>query len=293
MDIKASMVKELRERTGAGMMECKKALIECNGDMEAAMDQMRKSGQAKADKKAGRIAAEGTIAIAAGEDGKQAAIVEVNCETDFVAKDDQFQSFSKQLAEIVLDQTLNSVDELNSTAMPSGQTVEQTRLDLVTKIGENIKVRRFEKLNSKNSVSSYAHGKRIGVLVDHSGEDAVGKDIAMHVAAVNPICVSEKEVPADVLEKEKEIAKAQADSSGKPPEIVEKMILGKVNKFIKENTLLGQSFVKDDNQTVEKYLKSANTSVNRFIRFEVGEGLEKRSESFADEVMAQVKESEA
>ncbi len=286
MQISATMVKELRERTGAGMMECKKALTDCSGDMEAAVEQMRKSGQAKADKKAGRIAAEGTIAIASND--KQAAVIEVNCETDFVAKDDQFQSFSKQLAEMVLQSDMYSVEELNDTVMPSGQTVEQARLELVTKIGENIKVRRFDKLNSDAAVSSYAHGKRIGVLVAHSGNDEVGKDVAMHIAAVNPICISEKEVPEDVLEKERDIAKAQADESGKPPEIVEKMVLGKVNKFLKENTLLGQAFVKDDSLSVEKYLKGANASVNKFIRYEVGEGLEKRSENFADEVQKQI-----
>ncbi len=286
MQISATMVKELRERTGAGMMECKKALTESGGDMDAAIEQMRKSGQAKADKKAGRIAAEGTIAIAANE--KQAAIIEVNCETDFVAKDDQFQNFSKQIADMVLEGDMSSVEELNNSTMSSGQTVEQTRLELVTKIGENIKVRRFDRLNTSDSISSYAHGKRIGVLVGHTGSDEVGRDIAMHIAAVNPICVSEKEVPADVLDKEREIAKAQADESGKPAEIVEKMVQGKVNKFLKENTLLGQAFVKDDSLNVEKYLKGANASVNQFIRYEVGEGLEKRSENFADEVQKQI-----
>ncbi len=286
MQISATMVKELRERTGAGMMECKKALTESGGDMDAAIEQMRKSGQAKADKKAGRIAAEGTIAIASNE--KQAAIIEVNCETDFVAKDDQFQNFSKQIADMVLDGDMCSVEELNNSTMPSGQTVEQTRLELVTKIGENIKVRRFDRLNTSDSISSYAHGKRIGVLVGHTGSDEVGRDIAMHIAAVNPICVSEQEVPADVLDKEREIAKAQADESGKPAEIVEKMVQGKVNKFLKENTLLGQAFVKDDSLNVEKYLKGANASVNEFIRYEVGEGLEKRSENFADEVQKQI-----
>ena len=288
MQITATMVKELRERTGAGMMECKKALTECGGDMETAVEQMRKSGQAKADKKAGRIAAEGTIAIASND--KQAAIIEVNCETDFVAKDEQFSNFSKQLAEMVLDNEIATVESLNDSAMPSGLTVEQARLELVTKIGENIKVRRFEKIASENAVSTYAHGKRIGVLVDHSGNDEIGRDIAMHIAAVNPICVSEKEVPADVLEKERDIAQAQAAESGKPADIVEKMVNGKVSKFLKENTLLGQAFVKDDSLSVEKYLKTANATVSKFIRFEVGEGLEKRSENFADEVQKQIDE---
>jgi len=286
MQISATMVKELRERTGAGMMECKKALTDAGGDMDAAIQQMRKSGQAKADKKASRIAAEGTIAIA--NDGKSAAVIEVNCETDFVAKDDQFQDFSNQLAELVLSSELNSVDELNTAPMSSGETVEQRRLELVTKIGENIKVRRFEKITSDASVASYAHGKRIAVLVDHSGSDEVGKDVAMHIAAAKPLCISESEVPADILDKEKDIAKAQAEASGKPAEIVEKMVMGKINKFLKESTLLGQAFIKDDSLSVDKYLKSADASVTKFIRYEVGEGLEKRSENFADEVQKQI-----
>jgi len=286
MQVTATMVKELRERTGVGMMECKKALTEASGDLDAAIEQMRKSGQAKADKKASRIAAEGTAAIAS--DGKQAVIIEVNCETDFVAKDNQFQEFTNQLAELILKSNLNSIEELSAASLPNGQTVERTRLELVTKIGENIQVRRFEKLSASNNVASYAHGKRIGVLVDHSGSDEVGKDIAMHIAAAKPLCLSEKEVPADVLDKERDIAKAQAEASGKPAEIIEKMVLGKVNKFLKESTLLGQSFIKDDSLSVEKYLKSANASVSKFIRYEVGEGLEKRSENFADEVQKQI-----
>lgn len=286
MQVTATMVKELRERTGAGMMECKKALTDADGNMDAAIEQMRKSGQAKADKKASRIAAEGTTAIASN--GKQAVIIEVNCETDFVAKDDKFQNFSDQLAELVLANDIASVDDLNATSMSGGQTVEETRLELVTKIGENIQVRRFEKLSSDANVASYAHGKRIGVLVDHSGNDEVGKDIAMHIAASKPLCVSANEVPADLLDKERDIAKAQAEASGKPAEIIEKMVDGKVNKFLKESTLLGQPFIKDDNQTVEAYLKAANASVAKFIRYEVGEGLEKRSENFADEVQKQI-----
>ncbi len=286
MQVTATMVKELRERTGAGMMECKKALTDASGDMDAAIEQMRKSGQAKADKKASRIAAEGTIAIA--NDGKNAAVLEVNCETDFVAKDDQFQAFSNQLAELVLNSDLNSVDELSAASLSSGETVEQRRLELVTKIGENLKVRRFEKISSDASVASYAHGKRIAVLVEHDGSDEVGKDIAMHIAAAKPLCINESQVPADILDKERDIAKAQADASGKPAEIVEKMVQGKINKFLKESTLLGQPFIKDDSLTVEKYLAGASTSVTKFIRYEVGEGLEKRSENFADEVQKQI-----
>lgn len=286
MQVTATMVKELRERTGAGMMECKKALTEASGDMDAAIEQMRKSGQAKADKKASRIAAEGTTAIASN--GKQAVILEVNCETDFVAKDDKFQDFSNQLAELVLANNVASVEDLGAVSMPDGQTVEQTRLEMVTKIGENIQVRRFEKLSSDASVASYAHGKRIGVLVAHSGNEELGKDIAMHIAASKPICLSADEVPADLLSKERDIAKAQAEASGKPAQIIEKMVDGKVNKFLKENTLLGQPFIKDDSLTVEAYLKSTNASVSKFIRYEVGEGIEKRSENFADEVQKQI-----
>lgn len=287
------MVKELRERTGAGMMECKKALTESGGDMEVAIEQMRKSGQAKADKKAGRVAAEGTIVIAISADEKLASIIEINCETDFVAKDDQFQAFSKQLANIVLGSDINTVDELGTATLETGHSVEQARLELVTKIGENIQVRRFEKINSRGIVACYLHGSRIGVIVDLAGGDAeLGKDIAMHIAASNPVCIAEEDVPADLLAKEKEIFMAQAEASGKPQEIVAKMVQGKLKKHLKEITLLGQPFVKNPDQTIAGLLKNANASVTRFIRFEVGEGIEKRSENFADEVMAQVKKSD-
>jgi elongation factor Ts len=286
MQVTATMVKELRERTGAGMMECKKALTDAGGDMDSAVEQMRKSGQAKADKKASRIAAEGTTAIASN--GKQAAIIEVNCETDFVAKDDKFQAFTNQLAELVLSSEFGSVDELNAATLSDGQTVEQTRLELVSKIGENIQVRRFEKLSSETGVASYAHGKRISVLVEYSGDDELGKDMAMHIAAAKPLCVSEKEVPADLLSKERDIAKAQAEASGKPENIIEKMVDGKVNKYLKENTLLGQAYIKDDSVSVEQFLSAAKASVTRFIRYEVGEGIEKKSENFADEVQKQI-----
>lgn len=293
MQITATMVKELRERTGAGMMECKKALTESSGDMDAAIEQMRKSGQAKADKKSGRIAAEGTIAIAISSDMKQVAIIEVNCETDFVAKDEQFQDFSSKLADLVLGNEIRTVQELKSLDDGSGKSVEQARLELVTKIGENIKVRRFEKIISDQALYTYSHGKRIGVVVDAPGANAdIGKDVAMHVAASNPACIAENDVPADIIEKEKEIFIAQAESSGKPSEIIEKMVQGKLKKHLKEITLLGQPFVKDPDQSVADLLKSANAEIKKFIRFEVGEGLEKRSENFADEVMAQVKQSD-
>ncbi len=294
MQITATMVKELRDRTGAGMMECKKALTESSGDKDVAIEKMRKSGQAKADKKAGRIAAEGTIAISTSENAQQAAIVEVNCETDFVAKDEQFQAFSKQLSLLVIDNDVRSVDELNALESSSGQSVEQVRLELVNKIGENIQIRRFQKISSVSELAYYSHGNRIGVVVDVSGEASgeLGKDVAMHIAASNPACIAEGDVPEDVLAKEKEIFMAQAESSGKTPEIIEKMVQGKLKKHLKEITLLGQPFVKDPDQTIEALLKSSGAEVKKFIRFEVGEGIEKRSENFADEVMAQVKQSE-
>ncbi len=289
MAITASLVKELRERTGAGMMECKKALVECDGDIEAAADLMRKSGAAKADKKAGRIAAEGSVTIKVSDDGKKAVIVEVNSETDFVAKDDNFKAFTNAVAEVIFNTDPADVDALNASTTADGQTVEQAREALIAKIGENIKVRRFEIVTTENSLASYQHGARIGVLVESTAENEMARDIAMHIAAVKPQCVQESDVPAADVEKEKGILIAQAESSGKPPEIIEKMIMGRLKKFLAEITLLGQPFVKDPDQTVGKLLSSAKADVNRFIRYEVGEGIEKKQEDFAAEVAAQMK----
>lgn len=293
MQITAALVKELRERTGAGMMECKKALTETAGDMDAAVELMRKSGQAKADKKSGRIAAEGVVTMAMGEGARTAAIVEVNCETDFVAKDDSFWAFAAAVAETVLEQSPASVETLNAMNLAGSDdyTVEQSRLDLVSKIGENIQVRRFERMVSDGGqIGSYLHGTRIGVLVDaEGGEDTLVRDVAMHIAASRPMCVAEAEVPPGVLEKEKEILSAQAASSGKPANIIEKMVEGRIRKYLGEITLLGQPFVKDPERTVGALLGSADAKVNGFVRFEVGEGLEKKQENFAEEVMAQVK----
>ncbi len=293
MQITASMVKELRERTGAGMMECKKALIEAGGDMEAAIELMRKSGQAKADKKAGRIAAEGVIVISEAEDSSRAAIVEINCETDFVAKDNDLKSFATAVAEQILAQTPADVPALSELTLPrdDNQSVEQSRQALVSKIGENIQVRRFENLvSSGGRLGRYLHGHRIGVLVDMKGGDnALAKDVAMHIAASRPLCVAQQDVPAEVVAKEKEILTAQAQSSNKPPEIIEKMVQGRLKKYLAEVTLLGQPFVKDPDMTVGKLLNKSNAECLGFIRYEVGEGIEKKSENFADEVMAQVK----
>ena len=292
MAISASMVKELRERTGAGMMECKKALTETDGDMEAAIDLMRKSGAAKAEKKAGRTAAEGLIIIRQSDDNKQAVMVEINCETDFVAKDDNFTTFADAVADRILASDVADVEALMSLPLHDGEetTIEEARQALVSKIGENMNVRRFVRMNAEGQVGSYRHGVKIGVIVDLvGGDDDLGKDVAMHVAATNPMCVSEDQVPQEALDKEKEIFVAQAKESGKPDDIIEKMVTGRMKKYLAEITLVGQQFVKDPDQTVGKLLGSASASVASFTRFEVGEGIEKKQEDFAAEVMAQVK----
>jgi elongation factor Ts len=294
MAITAALVKELRERTGSGMMECKKALVENDGDMDAAIEALRKSGMAKADKKAGRIAAEGLVVTALSGDARTAAVVEVNCETDFVAKKDDFQAFASSIAQRVL--TDNPADLAALLAMPltdsNSTTIEDTRKGLIATIGENISVRRFVRMESTSPIASYTHGVRIGVLVDMRGGDAaLGKDLAMHIAAHDPrpVCVSEDQVPAGLIAAERDIFTAQARESGKPDNIIEKMIDGRIRKYLAEVTLLGQNFVKDPEQTVGKLLKSAGASVTRFERMELGEGIEKKSENFAEEVMAQIK----
>jgi len=292
MSITAAMVKDLRERTGAGMMECKKALVECNGDIDAAIEHMRKTGLAKADKKAGRTAAEGLIVIKATPDNKKVAIVEVNCETDFVTKGDDFQNFSNEVAQLALDNDIADLDALLAAKMSSGESVADTLKAMIAKIGENMNVRRVALLQSNGLLASYSHGSRIGVVVDlEGGDNDLGRDIAMHIAASRPSAVSEADVDPALIEKEKEIFSAQAAESGKPAEIIEKMIGGRINKFLKEITLLGQPFVKDPDTTVEKLLKGAGAKVVSFTRYEVGEGIEKKQENFADEVMAQVKGS--
>jgi elongation factor Ts len=283
------MVKELRDRTGAGMMECKKALVEADGDMEAAVEMLRKSGQAKADKKASRVAADGRVVIKT--DGLKAAIVEINSETDFVAKDENFMSFADAVADAVLASDVPDVESLAAASLADGRTVEGARTDLVAKVGENISVRRFERLEAAANLGSYTHGARIGAVVSVQGGDAdLARDIAMHVAASNPVCVDESGVPSETLERERRIFAEQAAESGKPPEIVEKMVTGRVAKFLKEITLLGQPFVKDPDTSVGKLLKGAGAEVTAFVRFEVGEGIEKKEENFAEEVMAQVRQ---
>ena len=292
MAITAGLVKELRERTGSGMMECKKALVETDGDIEAAIDLMRKSGAAKADKKAGRTAAEGLIVFKSSGDNKHAVMVEVNCETDFVTKGDDFLNFSSAVAQTALDQKPADIEALLASPLEDGETVADATKSLIAKVGENMNVRRFVRRITDGVLGVYLHGGRIGVMVElQGGDEALAKDIAMHVAASNPTCVSEDDVPAELIEKEKEIFSAQAAESGKPPEIIEKMVGGRINKYLKEITLLNQPFVKDPDQTVGQLAKAAGATVVGFDRLEVGEGIEKKVENFAEEVMAQAQGS--
>lgn len=290
MSISASMVKELRDRTGAGMMECKKALVESDGNMEDAVELLRKSGQAKADKKASRVAADGRIAVAV--DGNKAAIVEINSETDFVAKDENFVEFARAVSNAALASGAEDVESLSSTKLEDGRTIEAARTDLVTKVGENISLRRFERIEADDHLGHYTHGARIGALVSMSGGSAeLARDIAMHVAATNPLCIDEESVPAETLERERRIFSEQAAESGKPPEIIEKMVSGRVAKFLKEITLLGQPFVKDPDTSVGKLLKGAEATVNAIVRYEVGEGIEKKEENFREEVLSQISQA--
>lgn len=293
MEISASLVKELRERTGSGLMECKKTLVETHGDIDAAIELMRKSGLAKADKKAGRTAAEGIITLGLSDDGKNGALVEVNCETDFVAKGDDFMAFANQILERVLKDNPDNIDSLLELPLTASDntSINTARQELIAKLGENIKVRRFVSCATKDGIiGGYLHGSRIGVLVELTKPDAVlAKDVAMHIAASKPVAISEQDVPQEILEKEKEIFTAQAAESGKPADIVEKMVNGRLQKYLAEITLQGQPFVKDPDMTVGKLLKDAGNTVQAFYRFEVGEGIEKKDENFAEEVMAQVR----
>lgn len=286
-EITASMVKDLRELTGLGMMECKKALVEADGDIKAAEDALRIKSGAKAGKAASRIAAEGVVASFISADRKTGALVEVNCETDFVAKNDDFNSFARGVAEAVARQNPADVSALSAMKLASGSAIEEARQGLVMKLGENIAARRFVRFSSAGQMAVYLHGTKIGVLVDYTGGDeALGKDIAMHIAASKPVCVSRDQVPADLLAKEREIYTAQAAESGKPANIVEKMVEGRITKYLAEVTLVGQAFVKDPDMTVEKLLASKGAKVNAFQMFVVGEGIEKRSTDFAAEVAA-------
>ena len=293
MQITAAMVKELRERTGAGMMDCKRALTEAEGDLEKAIGIMRLSGQAKADKKAGRITAEGVVTIKVDGLGRRAAMVEVNCETDFVAKEAAFRDFVDAVCVQVLAAAPADVEELGEMPLDGegGPSIEEERRGLVAKIGENISVRRVAAIDSRGGrLGVYVHGTRIGVVVDLEGaDDLVARDIAMHVAASRPVAVGESDIPEEMLGREREILEAQVADSGKPPEIQKKMLAGRVAKFLKEVTLLGQPFVKDPDRPVGEYLRASGATVLRFERFEVGEGIEKKADNFAEEVMAQAR----
>lgn len=287
MEITAQLVKELRTRTGVGMMECKRALSECGGDIDAAIQHLRTSGQMKADKKSARTAAEGSLALAKSGDGARALLLELNSETDFVAKDEGFLAFAQTCAETALSSGAADIEVLMKQSVDGG-TLEETRRELVTRLGENIQARRLQRLEANgSSIACYLHGRRIGVLVAFDGEPELGRDLAMHIAASCPVCVSEDDVPEDLLEKERAVLTAQAQESGKPPEIIGKMIAGRLRKYLSEITLLGQPFVKDPDVTVGKLLQSKKASVRAFARLEVGEGIEKKQENFAEEVRAQ------
>ena len=287
MAITAAQVKELRERTGAGMMECKKALQAVDGDLEAAIEHLRKTGLAKADKKAGRVAAEGRIVLAG--DASEAVLVEVNCETDFVAKDNSFLAFSDGVAKVALAGGHETAESVLGADL-DGQTVDEARQALIAKIGENVQVRRLSRPHAEGVIGAYLHGTRIGVVVDVvDGDEELARDLAMHIAASRPEYVAEKDIPAEFVAKEKEILVAQAAESGKPPEIIEKMVGGRLRKNLAALTLEGQPFVKDPDTTVGKLLAGKGASVASFVRLEVGEGVEKKEENFADEVMAQVR----
>jgi elongation factor Ts len=293
MAITAEHVKQLRERTGAGMMECKKALVEADGDLEAAAEIMRKSGLAKADKKAARVAAEGRIAFAAAGDGKSGVLVEINCETDFVAREPAFVAFADEVAALALRSGAADVEALLAAKGADGVTLDERRRALVAKIGENLSVRRLARLAAPGALGSYLHGARIGALVAlDKGDAALAKDLAMHVAAINPQYVDASQVAPEQLAKEREILMAQAAGEGKPQAIVEKMVEGRLRKYLAEITLLGQPFVKDPDLSVEKLLKQSGARVMGFARLEVGAGIEKKQENFAAEVMAQVKGSD-
>jgi len=283
--ITAAMVKELREKTDAPMMECKKALTEADGDLARAEELLRVKLGSKASKAASRVTAEGLIGLHIAADGKTGALIEVNCETDFVAKNDDFVAFVNELARLVTEQNPADVAALNQCSLGEG-TVETTRTALIGKIGENMSVRRFQRFETADGLNSYVHGGRIGVLVDFAGADEVGKDLAMHIAATKPRALDAGGVDPALIAAERSVAEQKAAESGKPAEIVTKMVEGAVQKFLKEVTLLSQPFVKNDKQTVEQMLKEKGARINRYALFVVGEGIEKKSEDFAAEVAA-------
>lgn len=288
-NITAQMVKELRDRTGAGMMECKKALLESEGNMDKAIETMRKAGQAKADKKSSRIAAEGVVALVM-KDG-YANMIEINCETDFVAKDENFLEFVKVISDSSIDSYKENLEDFINSKNESGKTLEEIRLELVSKVGENVKIRRIKSIDGKDSyLGHYMHGSKIGVVVTLEKENnELAKDICMHIAAMKPTALNANDISKNDLEKEREIFMAQAEESGKPENIIQKMVDGKIKKYISEVTLVDQAFVKDNDVTISELLKKNDNNILSFYRMEVGEGIEKKDENFADEVMAQIK----
>lgn len=289
-EITASMVKTLREKTDAPMMECKKALAEAGGDMERAEEILRVKLGSKASKAASRVAAEGVVGIHLTDDARKGAIIELNCETDFVAKNEDFLAFTAELAKLVVEKAPADVAALSALSMADGRSVEETRTALVGKIGENMSLRRFVRVEAKGKLASYIHGgAKIGVLIDlEGGDEALARDLAMHIAASKPVSLSREQVPADLIAKERSIAEQKAVESGKPAEIAAKMVEGAVQKYLKEVTLLGQPFVKDDKVTVEQLLKNRQARVDSFTLYVVGEGIEKKQDDFAAEVAAQV-----
>ena len=292
MSISASMVKELRERTGAGMMECKKALVDSDGNLDSAIELLRTTGQAKAEKKAKRIAAEGRITIKS--DTEHTVILEINSETDFVANDSNFINYAESVAVAILENDIVDLESLSKIDLTTGTNIEMARTQLISKIGENISIRRFDKIKQCDNMGIYTHGARIGVVVSLTGGDEViSKDVAMHIAASNPICINNEGVPEELVSREERIFQEQAASSGKPPEIIDKMIQGRMKKFFKEVTLLGQPFIKNPDMSVNELLKESKAEIISFKRYEVGEGIEKKEENFADEVMAQIKGNES
>ncbi len=291
MDVTPALVKELRERTGAGMMDCKRALVESGGDIDAAADWLRKQGQAKADKKASRVAAEGVVLLKSDEEAGRHALLEVNSETDFVAKDDHFRNFATRVLDAVLEKRPGSLEELAGLDL-DGKSIEEHRAALVAKVGENISIRRFEVVESRATTASYVHNNRIGVLLElDGGTRDLARDLAMQVASLAPRYVSADDVPKDLLDKEREIILAQTAEEKKPPEILAKMVEGKLRKFVDEITLTGQVFVKDDKKRVRDLLASNKAKVKSFRRYEVGEGIEKKASDFVQEVMAQASQS--
>lgn len=289
-EITASMVKELREKTDAPMMECKKALVEANGDMAQAEELLRVKLGSKASKAASRVTAEGLVGVAISDDGKRGALVEVNCETDFVAKNEEFIKFVSDVADLIAEKNPADIDALGALPL-GGKTVEEFRAELIGRIGENITIRRFERFETEGRLSEYVHGGKIGVVINHTGSDEVGRDVAMHVAAMRPQALSREQLDNEVLEREARLAEEKAKELGRPEHIIEKIVTGTVDKYVQETTLLGQAFVKDDKKSVEQMLKDNDATVNAYAIFVVGEGIERRQEDFAAEVAAAQKSS--